>query len=503
MTCTISALCVKLRQLKEEHPTANRSANGARLQFVLACAAILALATALRVCGALNDLWLDEVWSLKLVSGISSPWQVFTSLHLDNNHYLNGLWLYFLGPQGSAFWYRFPGIVAGAGSVVLAGLIGRRRDPAAAFFAMLLTGSSYALVLYSSEARGYSTAVVFSFLAFYALDLYLERPRWQMAALYSLSALLGLASHLIFVSVLLASIAWSVWRTDSIHASRGQLARCLFSCQAAPALFLAWLYFVDIRQQVEGGGGQAHLSLIETYGAALAWALGTPSPAAMKILFCLATIVIFCAGLRLLWRGRTGSVVFFAGVILVFPILLAVVRNAETIYIRYFIISIAFLLILASFVLASLYHQGPAGKGACCLLLGVYFAANGWHVAELFKYGRGQYREAIHYMAARSHGPEISIDSDNDFQVPLMLDYYADAMEGKKVEYRLKKSGPWGAEWLVCQKDSLDDPAPPHARFAESAGCQYELVKTFPTAPLSGLRWYLYQKRAGSGKPSK
>jgi hypothetical protein len=489
--------------VKEEPPTPNHSANRARFRFVPACAAILALATALRIRGALNDLWLDEVWSLKLVSGISSPWQVFTSLHLDNNHYLNGLWLYFLGPHGGAFWYRLPSIVAGAGSVALAGLIGRRRNTAAAFFAMLLTGFSYALVLYSSEARGYSTVVFFSFLAFYALDLYLERPRWQMAALYSFSALLGLASHLSFVSVLLASIAWSVWRMDSIRASRRETARCLFSCQAAPALFLAWLYHVDVRQMVEGGGGQAHLSLIDTYGTALAWALGTPAPEAMKILFCLVSVAILGAGLRLLWRERTGAFVFFAGVILVFPILLAVVRNAETIYVRYFIISIAFLLILASFVLASLYHQGRAGKWGCCLLLGAYFAANGWHIAELFKYGRGQYGEAIHYMAGRSRGAEISIDSDNDFQVPLMLEYYAGATEGKKMEYRLKKSGPWGAEWLVCQKESFEDPAPPHARFAESAGCQYELVKICPTAPLSGLRWYLYQKRAGSDGPSK
>jgi len=488
--------------VKEERPAPNRSAHRTCFQFVPACAAILALATALRIRGALNDLWLDEVWSLKLVSGISSPWQIFTGLHLDNNHYLNGLWLYFAGPHGKAFWYRAPSIVAGAGSVAMAGLIGRRRNGAAAFFAMLLTGFSYALVLYSSEARGYASAVFFSFLAFYALDLYLERPRWQMAALYSLSALLGLASHLIFVSVLLSSIAWSVWRMDSIHASRGQMARCLFSCQAAPALFLAWLYFVDVRRMAEGGG-KARLSLLETYGTALAWALGTPPPDAMKILFCLVSVVILGAGLRLLWRERTDSFVFFAGVIVVFPILLAVVRHAETVYIRYFIISIAFLLILASFVLASLYHQGPAGKGVCCLLLGVYFAANGWHVAELFKYGRGEYREAIHYMAGHSHGAEVSIDSDNDFQVPLMLDYYAGAMGGKKMEYRLKKSGPWGAEWLVCQKESFEDPAPPHARFAESAGCQYELVKTCPTAPLSGLRWYLYQKRAGADQPAR
>ncbi len=31
----------------------------------------------LRIVMAQGDLWLDEAWSLKLVSGISTPWAVF------------------------------------------------------------------------------------------------------------------------------------------------------------------------------------------------------------------------------------------------------------------------------------------------------------------------------------------------------------------------------------------------------------------------------------------
>lgn len=469
--------------------------------YILA-AAILAIATAYRLWAAQNDLWLDEIWSLKLIRNIASSWQVFTSIHLDNNHYLNGLWLYFLGPNATPFWYRFPSMLAGTASVVLAGLIGRRRNPIASIFAMLLTGFSYVLILYSSEARGYSSAVLFSFLAFYSLDLYLERRRWPMAALYSLSVLLGLASHLIFVTVLLASIVWTVCRLKSIHAPRKQILRTLILCNAVPLLFLAWLYFADIRQMAEGGGIPQY-SLLGTYAAALAWAFGAPSPTALQILFGLVSVGILAAGLRLLGRDKAGSVVFFTSVIVVFPILLAVVRNAETIYIRYFIISIAFLLLLASFVLASLYERGRMGKLACGLLLAVFLAANGRHVAQLFKDGRGHYRDAIHYIAAHTRGPVITIDSDNDFQVPLLLDYYADATGGKKVEYRLKKSGPWGAEWLVCQKESFEDPTPPHGQFAQSAGCEYELVQSYPTAPLSGLRWYLYQRRTGSEAPAK
>jgi hypothetical protein len=49
---------------------------------------LLVAAMAIRICGAWNDLWLDEIWSLTLVGPISSPWQVFTQIHHDNNHYL-------------------------------------------------------------------------------------------------------------------------------------------------------------------------------------------------------------------------------------------------------------------------------------------------------------------------------------------------------------------------------------------------------------------------------
>ena len=49
--------------------------------------------------------------------------------------------------------------------------------------------------------------------------------------------------------------------------------------------------------------------------------------------------------------------IFFPGVILVFPILLVVIRGSDAIHARYFLIGLAFLLLLSSFVLASLWQQ--------------------------------------------------------------------------------------------------------------------------------------------------
>ncbi|MEN6450401.1 MAG: hypothetical protein ABFC96_07920, partial [Thermoguttaceae bacterium] len=168
-----------------------------RQPWSIAAAVVLLLAGAIRFGGAVNDLWLDEIWSLQLLADhATSPLDVFTKIHHDNNHYLNSLWLQLTGPAASPVLCRLLSLAAGIGTVALAALIGRRRDTATAVLAMLLVGFSYVLVLYSSEARGYAGAVFFAFLSFLLLDRYLDRRRWQTAVAYSLSAVLGLLSHL-------------------------------------------------------------------------------------------------------------------------------------------------------------------------------------------------------------------------------------------------------------------------------------------------------------------
>src|ERR1700733_3219543 len=78
------------------------------LYCLLAFVAILVLAVGVRILGAFNDLWLDEIWSLDLVQQVSSPWGIFTRIHQDTNQYLNSLFIYFLGPHGNWHIYRIP-----------------------------------------------------------------------------------------------------------------------------------------------------------------------------------------------------------------------------------------------------------------------------------------------------------------------------------------------------------------------------------------------------------
>ena len=240
--------------------------------YVAACVAILVAAAAVRVCGARGDLWLDEIWSLRAVSQISSPLDVFTKIHYDNNHYLNTLFLYYVGPHGNSLQYRAFSILAGVGAVAMAWLVGRRRSAAAGLLTMLLTAFSYVMVLYSSEARGYIAAVFFALLSFYLLDRHFETKQWWLATMFSLSAAMGFLSHLTFLSFYLAALLWSGYRLMKSRPGFRQTAITTLLCHAIPIALLATLYFVDVRHLTFVGGTSS--TPLNGYGTASGLGLG-------------------------------------------------------------------------------------------------------------------------------------------------------------------------------------------------------------------------------------
>ena len=170
---------------------------------------LIALATfvglGLRIAAAQGDLWLDELWSLDLVSHISSPGEVFWGISHDNNHFLNSLWMYAAGPDRPPIVYRLPSIVCSTLAIVVAASIGWRVNTAAAVAGAWITGCSYPFVLYGSEARGYG-ALLLAVLAAVALwrpllddaaqgstlGPQLRKRRWALAGV----VLFGALAHL-------------------------------------------------------------------------------------------------------------------------------------------------------------------------------------------------------------------------------------------------------------------------------------------------------------------
>src|SRR5207244_13132433 len=116
-----------------------------------------------------------------------------------------------------------------------------RQDKCIAFFSMLLASFSYVLILYSSEARGYAPLIFFCFLCFLILHSFFENPRWQLAGLFSLSAILGFTSHLTFLIFLAASLVWFWVRLLRLKFSTPRIIGWTAACYAATFSYLVAL----------------------------------------------------------------------------------------------------------------------------------------------------------------------------------------------------------------------------------------------------------------------
>src|ERR1700722_11391590 len=118
--------------------------------FWVALGALLLLGLVLRVAGSMGELWLDELWSLMLATRLKSSSQIFTGLHLDNNHYLISLWMRICGADRAWWVYRVPSILAGMGAALAAIRIGLGRPQHNALVAGVLLALAYLAGFYSS-----------------------------------------------------------------------------------------------------------------------------------------------------------------------------------------------------------------------------------------------------------------------------------------------------------------------------------------------------------------
>jgi len=451
----------------------------------------------------MNDLWLDEIWSIELVRELHSPFGVFSQTHHDNNHYLNSLFIYFLGQRGNWPGYRVPAVVAGFGGIVLPWFIGRRRDKATAFFATLLVSFSYVMILYSSEARGYAPLIFFCFLCFLALHSFLERPRWQMAALFSLSAVLGFISHLTFLTFFCASLVWFLTCLLRQKFSLREIVRWSAACYAVPAIYFLAIYFLDVRHLQIGGG--TPISALNGYRATLAWTLGGSNDSSLQTITAAVCVVGLLAGLVIVFRERPDASIFFFAAIVVMPLAMPLLEHGTLHYVRYFIVALGFLLLLLGQVLGWLYERGTAGRIACGVFCSLFLALNGWDLAALLKYGRGHISEAVQFMADHSEESSgITFGGEQDFRIQFVLAFYwREMMDDKPAAYYDHDHWPaQGPEWVIFHKESFTQPVPPGRRFTDKFGNAFELVRIFPTAPLSGVHWFIYHKTSTANRHS-
>lgn len=459
---------------------------------------ILIASASLRVAAANNCLWFDEVWSVLLARAQQSPWHVFFAVNHSNNNHLNTLYLYFLG-SNNAHWilYRLPSVLAGIGTVFLAGRITRRRSRPTALFAMLLTALSYPLIHFSSEARGYSLALFFDLLAVDFLDLYLGSRHVRFAFGFWFACIASLLSHLIFITLFPALILWSFVRLRKDRVPTDVLLQVFVRLYTVPCAAFLVLYLVDTRYMVMGGAPDySPLALIlET----LSLAVGGPATGPLAWLAAGVTTLSFLAGIVLLRRRASSEWILYLFAILVFPLAFCLLNRSETLFVRYFLAGILFFLMLLSFLLAALWSRGLAGRLTVLLFLSVFIAGNARHTRELLRDGRGDYLTALQFMAGETSRNVIVYDSDHFFRNGMLVDFFAPFVVPPTrfvpVSAFPDPSAAPPPDWLIVHRFTTDPP--PEETLQHPRG-SYRLRRHFHSVSLSGWDWFLFQRDKSS-----
>jgi hypothetical protein len=423
--------------------------------------ALIVAAVVVRVIAASGNLWLDEIWSLNAALGAPSSLDILTSIQSDNNHHLNTLWLRFVGSGASPLMYRSVSLAAGLALLGVVWLSPMLRDFTERAIAVTLAAGSYVLVLYGSEARGYALCLLAAVTAFDVAVRWMNRTTAQKSyrLVFAACVVVGLLAHATFLFAYIALLVWM------LTTKRDRAA--VLSFHHLPLLAVV-VYVCSVLRVMQVGGGTA----VSWDSVALAFA--TYGFGHWMLAAAFVALGVWE------WRQSREYGVFFALMIAV-PLLAAF--ETEYLHARYFVVTLPFLLIWMARAIGSLSRHSRFGYVAGAFLVVAYIGTQSLSIAELLQYGRGGYQDACRYMNANSHQGPVRVVSDHPFRARMVMSSYADSrLQHVDAE----------AEWLVLQTEQpLAAPA-----LLERAGQRFRFERHFPTAPLSGMHWYVYRSLA-------
>lgn len=453
---------------------------------------------AVRVVSAFNDLWLDEIWSLNLVSQIAAPAEILTKLRIDNNHLLNSLGLFILGPNQDFLYYRLPALVCGLFSIPLFVALTQRHGRMGAAIGSIVFALSYPAALYSSEARGYGPAVFFTLLAIWSLEQTASKlpslKRFGWFVVLNLSLVLGLLSHYSFTIAITALALYSL-------VAPGEVAKYirLIAGFLLPACVAFFIYFAHYRYLPAGSGGQE--PYLQTIINSLAISFGAPlltadEPQIGAFILLGAIILILCALSESysLWRERNPRWALYLVGALVLPILTLTILQPRVLYLRYLLISLVFFYLLITSFLVRLASRTRVGGILVTLLLLAYTVGQFSYLFDLAKYGRGNYQTALYTLLQLEPKETVVIGGNHEFRDRMILSFYwGRCSTAKELVYLPKKE--WAEsspDWLLLQTQEPNPIVEPNITTEDES--LYSLVETFPSGPLSGWHWSLYER---------
>lgn len=466
-------------------------ADGRRWQ--LAAAAVLLIGVLLRLPGMFTDFWLDEIWALGLILPLPDWTAIFTSVHHQNNHYLQSLWIYALGDHAQWLWYRVPALAAGLATMALpAWSYFRGGRELADWLLVVLVALAYPLIHFSSEARGYALADLLVIACWLCLRAHLAQPSWRRLLVYQCLGLLGLLAHPTFF---LALGVFGVWLLAAALAATpdrrqwGGIGLRLALWHLPTLACTAWIMLIDQRHAV---GLATEVPVLTGTALALSWLSGLPwtTPAAYGVAAVALAVLLALVAVALRTRSAADGALAVATVAM--PALMIVVMQPTYLAVRHWLVLWPFWLLLLAWVLAWL-AQGVGWRRGLALLLGAWLlAANGWATLRFFQDGRGNYLSALDYLQHEASGDSVTISSDNDFRQTTLINYYRRYLPpSPRFEYVPRTDiGARRPAWVIVRE------APPQPYWEPVPGLVYHWVATYPAYGLSGASWFLLRQEA-------
>jgi hypothetical protein len=468
-------------------------------RWIATLSIIVAAGGGVRLVGARGDLWLDEIWTLLLIAPVRSVGEILWGIGHDNNHYLNSIYLYLLGPDTSSLAQRGLAVAMGTATVAVAGLAAAPRGRAAAIFAMLLFAFSYPMVHYGSEARGYAGLVLFLLLALVFLQRALDRCDWRLRHALGLAIGLGFLSHLTMAAGAATLGAWTIWvlwrRTGSLRQAADMTLTIFRPALGWTSAVGACVAIASLRQHFNFGSVTpfAPADFVDGYGGLIRGLLGVPDSVSYLIpsWACLAAAAAAIALAAFVWRAREAYVSLYVIAVIALPAAIFLVEVPNVQFGRYFLASGTYFLLFLGDALGDAWSRGGVTRFGAGAVLGAMLIGNAAALMSFFEDQRGHYSDAIAVMA-RDGG--FSYSSDHEFRTRTVIDFFA-AKHSIAADYVRP------AEW--CQSPPqfmVIEDADTAKRFDQldlgtlQCPLRFERGESFASSRLSGRPWTIYRR---------
>jgi hypothetical protein len=459
--------------------------------------AALSVGCILRILGAGGELWVDELWSLLHVSSITNPVEIFTKIKHDNNHLLNSLWmwvcLWMRSPTPLEL--RLPSLMCAGITLYLLFQKGRSADERHTNVVWLgLVAFSYPLILYCSEARGYSLTVLCAVVAYQCLERLLREPHNNRAiAIFSGVSIVGCLSHAIYVLFLTPSLIWLAWR--SLIPPLNDNARTLLRYGILPPIIGALLLTFTFYKGIEIGGAPL-LPYLEVAATTISVAFGGDALSSVNAdatgwsLFLVVTVITVCTIELIAWIRSGDPRAILIALILATPWGAVAVLQPHFILPRYFIIQTLFLYLVAARFICRLAHRSRLGLIVSVLLTTGYLTGNVLHTTHLIQRGRSHFVEIWSWLAEKKEGDPVTVGGDQDYQNGLRMAYAGVSLEDILYvrDYRTSTESP---RFIV--RESLDAYEVLPETFRTRQGATYTRIKSYKAPLLNGSNVYLYE----------